>query len=238
MSYAVDNFARQPNILKALRDRLVAGRYRFRSLCLLLLLTLVGGSTAARAEVQNAPVTSVGPGAQFAIADFDGDVRPDLASIQAGPNSSGNTNYWIQLQLSAVGRQSIRFVAPAGGLRIEARDVNGDHAVDLVLATAWFNQPVAVLLNNGHGGFSRAEPAAFPEAFSESKTKWASGSYQVTDAIGVPPQSGARICLETRGLPYPRAQAGFVSPSSSGFLLSPFLISSLGRAPPSQVSHL
>jgi hypothetical protein len=204
---------------------------------LLLLLTLVGGSAAARAEVHNVPVTSVGPGAQFAIADFDGDVRPDLASIQAGPNSSGNTNYWIQLQLSAVGRQSIRLVAPAGGLRIEARDVNGDHAVDLVLATAWFNQPVAVFLNNGHGSFSRVEPAAFPEAFSESKTKLASASYQATEAVGIPPQSGAGVRPEASSLSHGRSPECAILPPSSGFLASPFLISHAGRAPPSEVPH-
>jgi hypothetical protein len=208
-------------------------RYRLR-LFLFLLLGLASGSAVAGAKVQSAPVTSVGPGPQFAIADFDGDLRPDLASIQAGPNSSGNTNYWIQLQLSAFGPQSIRFVAPAGGLRIEARDVNGDHAVDLILSTAWFNQPVAVLLNNGHGGFSRAEPAAFPGAFSESKTKLASVSYQATENVGVPPQSEAGICLRARCLPHDRSPAGPFSRSISGFLVSPFLISRAGRAPPSE----
>src|ERR1035437_2390402 len=128
---------------------------------LLVLFGFAGRGTAEAADIQSGPVTSIGPGPQFAIADFDGDLRPDLARIQPRPNSSGATNYWIQIQLSAVGRQSIRLVAPAGGLEIEARDVNGDHAVDLVLTTAWFNQPVAVLLNDRHGGFSRVEPTAF-----------------------------------------------------------------------------
>jgi hypothetical protein len=205
---------------------------------LLLLFGFPGRSTTAAADIpRSGPVTSVGPGPQFAIADFDGDVRPDLASIQAGPNSSGATNYWIQLQFSAVGRQSIRLVAPAGGLRIEARDVNGDHAVDLILATAWFNQPVAVLLNNGHGSFSRAEPAAFPGAFSDSKIKWAPVSYQATEAVGVPSQSGAGIRPDPSCLPHGRSRARPISPSSAGFLVSPFLISHAGRAPPSEVPH-
>ncbi len=186
---------------------------------------------------RSGPVTSVGPGPQFAIADFDGDVRPDLASIQAGPNSSGTTNYLIQLQFSAIGRQSIRLVAPAGGLRIEARDVNGDHAVDLILASAWFNQPIAVLLNNGHGSFSRAEPAAFPGAFSESKTMWAPVIYQPAEVFGIPSQSGPGICPVVTCLPHRRSPARPNPPSSSGFLVSLFLISHAGRAPPSEVPH-
>jgi hypothetical protein len=235
---AVDNFARQSSLLKSLRNRLVAGRYRFGSLCLLVLLTLVGGSTAARAEVQNsAPVTSTGPGPQFAIEDFDGDLLPDVARIDVGRTDSSLTDYWIHLELTAVGRQSIQVTGPAGGLSIEARDVNGDHAVDLVLATAWFKQPVAILLNNGHGGFSRVEPASFPGAFSESKIKWASVSYQATEVVGIPPQSGAGIRPEARCLLRDRSPAGSIPASSSGFLASPFLLSRAGRAPPSEVLH-
>jgi hypothetical protein len=124
-----------------------------------------------------------------------------------------------------------------GGLLIEARDVNGDNAVDLILATAWSNHPVAVLLNNGHGGFSQAEPASFPRAFSESKIKWTSVSYQATEAVGIPPQSGAGISPEARCLVRDRSPAGSIPASSSGFLASPFLLSRAGRAPPSEVLH-
>ena len=219
----------------ALGGSLAKRRYPLRTLLSILLLGLFGGSSLSAAHVQKAPVTSVGPGSQFAIADFDGDVRPDLASIQAGPNNSGTTNYWIQLQLSSVGRQSIRLVAPAGGLRIEARDVNGDHAVDLILATAWFDQPVAVFLNNGHGSFSKAEPAAFPGAFSESKISWAKVSNQATRTVGVPPQSG--IWSEQSSLADGPSPARQILPSNSDFLVNPLLISHAGRAPPFEVLH-
>ena len=210
----------------------------FLWLSLFLLFCLARSSRAEAADIQQGgPVTSLGPGPQFAIADFDGDVRPDLASIQAGSNSTGTTDYWIQLQLTSAGRQSFRLVAPAGGLQIEARDVNGDHAIDLVLATAWFNQPVAVFLNNGHGSFSRVEPAAFPGAFSESKTNWGSASNQAIDAVGIPPQSRAGARSEARGLLHGRSPTSSIPPSSSGFVVSPLLISHAGRAPPSEIPH-
>jgi hypothetical protein len=221
-----------------LGDRHPARRCLIRSTLLLLLLGLLGGNAAANTDAQKVPVNSVGPGQPFAIADLDGDVRPDLASIQAGSSTSGTTDYWIQLRLTTAGWRSIRLVAPAGGLWIEARDVNGDHAVDLVFSTAWLRRPVAILLNNGHGSFSRVEPAAFPGAFAESESNWASGSGQVTDAVGVPPQSRTQIFLQRRGLPYPKAQADFTSLSTKGLFLSPFLTSHLGRAPPSQSSRL
>jgi hypothetical protein len=205
----------------------------------LLLWGLVGRGAAKSAEISRPPNTSVGPGAQFAIADLDGDLRPDLASIQAEPNSSGTTSYWIQLQLSTTGRQSIQVVAPAGGLRIETRDVNGDNAIDLVLAEAWFNRPVAIFLNDGHGGFSRAEPSAFPGAFRESEANWATaGAINLAiDTLGVPPQSGARIHGQENDLLAGQSPARWVPRSTAGFAAKPFLVSQAGRAPPSEVPH-
>lgn len=236
--WTVRNSAPKFDPLTLLSDSSAGRRYLIRSLLLLLFLGLVGGRAAANTDVQKAPVSSVGPGQPFAIADFDGDLRPDIASVQTGRSDFSHTDYWIQLQLTTTGRQSIQVVAGIGGLQIAARDVNGDHAIDLILTTALLRQPVAILLNDGHGNFTRSAPAAFPGAFTESETNWVSGRHQVADAVGVPPQSRAGIFLETRGLPYPKAQADFTPLSTKGLFLSPFLTSHLGRAPPSQSSRL
>jgi hypothetical protein len=209
-----------------------------RSIFLLVFIGLVGGSAAAKTDIQNAPIVSFGPGPQFAIADFDGDLHPDLAIVQGGQTTSGNTDYWIQLQLSKAGWQSIRLVGPAGGLQVEARDVNGDHAVDLVLTTAWLRQPVAIFLNDGHGSFSRVEPSAFPGAFSESKTNWGFGSHPSIDTVDVLPQSRAGACREARNPLGGRSPRGLISPTGAGFPLSPLIASQAARAPPSEVPHL
>jgi len=208
----------------------------FRPLILSLFFGLVGGIAAASGDVPNPPVTSVGPGQQFAIADFDGDMHPDLASIQAGPNSSGTINYWIELQLSVSGLQTVRLLAPAGGLRVEARDVNGDHAVDLIFSTAWFREPVAILLNDGHGKFSRVEPTTFPSAFGgSSNTNWGSASNQAADAVGSIAPSRTGICPDAGELLHGRSRTSSILFSSAVFLVNPFLIFHAGRAPPSEV---
>jgi hypothetical protein len=205
---------------------------------LLLLYGLAGNSTASAGEIQDGASASPGPGLPFAIADFDGDRRPDVANVQAGDNASGASSYWIQLQLSGAGRQSIQLDAPSGGLLIEARDVNGDHAIDLVLTTAWSRQPVAVLLNDGHGKFSRAEPTSFPGAFRSSSTNWLPATILTADVVGVPPESGTGIGAEGAELPHGGSLTGLVPPSCAGFPANPFLISSAGRAPPSEVPYL
>ena len=200
--------------------------------CTLLLLVFgfVGGSASAE-EARNAVAAPVGFGPQLAISDFDGDLHPDLASVQAEATASGSTDYRIQLQLSAAGRQSIRLVAPAGGLLIEARDINGDHAVDLILFTS-FRQPVAVFLNDGHGTFSRVAPSAFPGAFSDSLTNWNSASDQATDAIGVPPQSRPGIWQSAKALTNIQSGTDPIPSSSARFALDSLLVSHAVRAPP------
>jgi len=236
----MSNIPRRSGLRTRLRDNRQLLRNSLTWIPLFLLLFgLAGRGTAMPAEIPSAPAPSVGPGAQFAIADLDGDLRPDLASIQAEPNSSATTNYWIQLQLSTTGWQSIRVVAPSGGLRIETRDVNGDNAIDLVLAESWFNRPVAIFLNNGHGGFSRAETSAFPGAFREPETNWSSSSATnlATVAVGVPPQSGVGVHGEENDLPRGQSPQRWFSRETPGFTASPFLVSHAGRAPPSAAPH-
>ena len=128
-----------------------------RSLLLLVFfLPLVFASVAGRVRGTKEsglgrPVASSGAGGSFAIEDFDGDHHPDIAKVQTAQTSAGNSSYLVQVQLSANGERSLQVEAPSGGLMIEARDVNGDNAVDLVLTTALRHQPVAVFLNDGHG---------------------------------------------------------------------------------------
>jgi hypothetical protein len=201
--------------------------YPLLSAFLLLIFGFLAGSAAAGQPAGN-------PGAsQLAISDFDGDFHSDLASVQAGTTTSGNTDYWIQPQLSAAGPQSIRLIAPSGGLQIEARDVNGDHAVDLVLTTVSLGQPVAIFLNDGHGSFSRVASSDYPEAFSKSPTNWASDCGQSTDAVGIPPQSRSSVCQAAKALSNVPLLANSTSPSRAEFFLDSFVISHAGRAPPS-----
>lgn len=235
----VNSLAPKFGILSALRDRPARRPYLiFQLLISLWFFGLVcGSSAAASADTQTPVITTPGPSLPFAIADFDGDLRPDVASIQAVSSSSDKTDYWIQLQLSTAGRRSIRVLAPSGGLQIEARDVNGDHAVDLVVSTAWRRQPVAIFLNDGHGSFSRAEPAAFPGAFSNSETTLASSFQPLVDALGMAPQAGASICQGSKDSLIHVSPAGLIAAATAGFPTDSFLASHAGRAPPTKVSH-
>ena len=236
MTGVVHNFARKHGVPFTARDWFAKRPHLLlRFVSSFLFLGLVYGGTAARAYAENSPATSFGPGLTFAIADFDGDRRPDFASIQAGQIRSGGSDYSIQIYLSQVGRQSLALVAPIGGLRIEARDVDGDDVVDLVVSAAWSRQPVAIFLNDGHGSFSRAELAAFPGAFRECETNLVSGPDPATDDLGLSPQPGAGICPDGNDSRFDRSPASLTLATSAGFPPDSFLTSHSGRAPPSEV---
>lgn len=208
---------------------LLSGKCALRLLCLCFASILLG---AASAKASVPAVTGATQTASFAIADFDGDQRPDLASVESGRDGSSSTDYWIELQLTASTRQPIRLVAPSGGLLIQATDVNGDHSIDLVLATAWLKYPVAIFLNDGHGGFSRAAPDRFLKAFSRSSTKWLASMIVPIESVGVPPEPLAGVSFEADYVSHLHFQSAPVLSFGSHFLPDSFVVSHAGRAPP------
>jgi hypothetical protein len=174
--------------------------------------------------------------AHFAIADFDGDNRPDLATVQTGQISAANTRYWIVFRLSTGLRQSVGLTAPAGGLEVASRDVNGDSFLDLVITTQWTNRPVAVLLNDGRGNFTRSDPSGFQVAFRASDFSCNYATNEVKDGAAalLAPQNrpGSGDCEETSDISLPcsvsRPPTAHVNQRS---ILSRS-VAFLGRAPP------
>jgi FG-GAP-like repeat len=167
-----------------------------------------------------------------------GDRRPDLATVRAGQISSSDTHYWIGFQLSSGPRQTLGITAPTGGLQITARDVNGDDFLDVIVTTAWTNQPVAVFLNDGHGNFTQSSPSAFPSAFRTSETGWTCTWFEIKDGTAVIlSRNLCGDCDEDSSINTPPYAIG--RPVAWAALNPRFfvVVSSLGRAPPSFVFH-
>jgi hypothetical protein len=107
--------------------------------------------------------------ARFVFADLDGDRKPDLALVEMQSELSDKAHYSIRLQLSQGRESAIGVLAPFGGLRIAARDVNGDDNVDLIVTSILDTHFIQVLLNDGRGNFSMAPPEDFPQLENESQ---------------------------------------------------------------------
>jgi hypothetical protein len=190
----------------------------------------------ARADAQhNLPAG----GAPFAIADFDGDKLPDLATVQVAQIRNSETQYGIRFELSSGARQSIDITAPVGGLQLTSRDVNGDNFLDVVVTTTLLHRPVAVLLNDGHGNFALKDPASFPEAIWTAESLWTAAAQQVYDAsLNLPPRSPNGDCGEAASLFSPRVAHGIPGLAVCRGPAFAVVIPVLGRAPPTFVHHV
>ena len=103
-----------------------------------------------------------------AIADLDGDGRPDLAIARVEGWGPSGYRYRIDLNLTTHARpSSFSVFAERGGLSIIPRDVNGDWDLDLIITSAWSLTPVGVWINDGHGGFNPTDSAAYPQSTCE-----------------------------------------------------------------------
>lgn len=189
---------------------------------------------AAGANIANTPVVSIEFGSTFAIADFDGDDHADIATIQTRRNDTSGTEYWILLNLSSSGLRSIRVPAPRGGLMIEARDVNNDHFVDLVLTTALSRRPLAILINDGWGGFSRVQASVFPDAFTDTSKHRASASEPRTRELSVPLQQRPIHYSQVARMTGVHWHADRLPRRNSVFVFMSLQLSRAERGPPSE----
>jgi hypothetical protein len=189
-------------------------------------------SLAARSEwIRVSPgLTS---GANFAIADFDGDRLPDVATVETGPSEAAQTRYWIQFAFGRGSRTGVAVSGPTGGLQIASQDVNGDSFQDLIVSTELANEPIAVLLNDGAGNFRLADVSKFDRAIWDSRVEWRVNS-TCTGQSGLALVGGGWnvvSCGDRRGLGLRPGQGAVALGSEElNLLVTPSEVR--GRAPP------
>lgn len=173
--------------------------------------------------------------AQFAIADFDGDAKPDLASVRFGAAGSSRVLYLIDLRLSGGSRHTYGLEGAAGGVRLASRDVNGDQLLDLVVTSTLTGEPLAVFLNDGRGNFTRSEPAKYPEAFRDTHDSLSTANATDDDRTGAELSRTAPAC-NTR-VERVAANEGQRLPAIPDFRSGNLTgqVAWLGRAPPANV---
>lgn len=91
----------------------------------------------------------------WAVVDLDGDQQPDVAQ-SLGRGADGNGFYYtisVRLSKTREFRSLVVLSNDPSGVNVVPRDVDGDHDLDLVVTSAATRKPIAVWLNDGHGGF-------------------------------------------------------------------------------------
>jgi len=140
-------------------------------------------------------------GTAWTVADFDGDGHPDI--LTARPELAGaGFRHRIEIQLSSGAGRTVSFAVEGvqPGLQVAARDVDGDHEIDLVFTTAVSHQPVGVWINNGAGVFAPSRDSASGSPFARiARAETVTGS-----------DPSARLTY----IPRPRSQSLTLAPSA------------------------
>ena len=170
---------------------------------------------------------------QFAIADFDGDRRPDLALIRVTADGSPTSQYSLDFDFSAGRKPRICFIGPSGGLQVTPRDVNGDKFADLVVTSLLDSQFVAVFLNDGKGNFVAAEPSDYPDAGKRPDVSLFAPDDQPGGQLALQPGRGSTgDASASAGWCGPRELFAGILPGSPLTVRAELTFPSAGRAPP------
>jgi hypothetical protein len=110
--------------------------------------------------------TAFGSGSSsgWVLADFNGDLRPDLASAHLTHHDARGYAQEVRVTFGRSGQTAFTFNSRAAKVEINAWDIDGDDDRDIVVLEALSRRPVGVWLNDGAG--------AFEEADLESFAKW------------------------------------------------------------------
>ena len=102
------------------------------------------------------------PVVRFATA-LDADRKADWISAYPCQGPAAGAYYCVQVSVSEWhSTQTLPAADASDGLRIVSRDVNGDQFPDILLLTTGAGRPIALWINDGHGGFGLADPSLFP----------------------------------------------------------------------------
>lgn len=206
-----------------------------RFVCLLAILgPLIAGGTTHSNNPNVFVASHAFPAAiePFAIDDLDGDRVPDVATVQLVSSNSSGTNYIIQLQFGSGKRRSICLTTPWGDVRIVARGVKGDRIPDLIISSAWTEEPYAVLINDGNGAFSTVDPPSVQTLPRKSKQRLSLPRPQPSETAPTSLPSAEQGFAKTKCIGHPRTTKGLVHRPDSVSIRCPLLVSLPGHAPP------
>jgi hypothetical protein len=172
-------------------------------------------------------------GPTLALADFDGDDKPDGAILLQSDVSRGQGNFELELHFTGRSNTDIKFQSPEPSVTVEALDIDHDGDIDLVIEQSLTRKRLQVWINDGHGNFERGRMEDFPSVVVPIRDKVGSSERLEPSVLSLPSQRGFESMLVACHIAgRPPCETDFLHFSISLFPLdhSPSLTQS--RAPP------
>jgi len=163
-----------------------------------------------------------------ALADFDGDQKPDIAQARLS-----NNQYKIIVSLSR--RSQVAILNPSvqlTGFTVYACDINNDLLQDIVVTYPTAMHPLAVWLGDGHGNFEVVDQNLFENRLTFAKSSKYQNNQFLPDQNDLD-ESPDRTCEKPTAFDGPRLKhTGFIiNRTHSGSLRILFIAIAL-RSPP------
>ena len=173
----------------------------------------------------------------WAVADLDGDHKPDVAQTRGIGQDGTNYLYRVELKLSQGGTASTFTFSNTDslGVSVTAVDVDGDHDLDLVISARFRHQRIGVWINDGKGSFTENLHSLF--AATEDSSLNSSHDNLTANTVGDTPSLPQTGHFRDAGMVVPESfnREAFECGTSDRVLRFPYRLQHF-RAPPSSSS--
>jgi hypothetical protein len=170
---------------------------------------------------------------KIAIADFDGDDKPDGAVLLESNPFLGSGNFQLELHLTSHKNANINFQSRELDISVAAIDIDHDGDVDIVVQQSVTHKGLQVWINDGHGNFEKGRIEDFPSVLTPTRDQLMSSERRDFPAVSFPSQRGFETMLmasHVAGRP-PSSSSIAVCPTDIYQLDRPFSLAP-SRAPP------
>jgi hypothetical protein len=116
---------------------------------------------ASLAQTDRCNFSSEHFGQRFIVADFDNDEKPDSITLMSLGQHGGQNIFGVRICDSGRTVSLLTFESNEPSIRATAIDVNQDGAPDIVIEQRFTQTRIQIWLNDGHGGFRKANVADF-----------------------------------------------------------------------------
>lgn len=164
--------------------------------------------------------------------DLNGDRQSDLIRLRLENETATTVTYSVRVKLAGSQAEiASQLVVDRWGVEVIPRDVDGDHDLDLVVASLITHEPLKILLNDGHGRFADAKVSDFVAALwhesgqiSQSDDRSPAPVFNEearTDGAAIAPSGSQRLPHESSPLTSPTSPCATAKPALGGRTRAP-----------------
>lgn len=169
----------------------------------------------------------------LAIADLDGDDKPDGAILLESEGSHGQGYFEVELHFTGHRNANLKFQSLEPAVTVKALDINHDGDVDLIIEQSWTHRRLQVWINDGHGNFEKGRMEDFPSGLAPVRDRIGSSDRIDLQAFSLSSQRGFETMLVASHIAgRPPSDSDFAISSISLFRPDHALSLARSRAPP------